>query len=256
MTRVLQFTDMHLLDDPAAGWRGAIPQRSFEATLYHARRHHWPADVILLTGDLANDEFNDSYARLAHMARRWECPVIALPGNHDDPVPAGHAFAEPPLYWCGHHDIGNWRIVALDSRIPGHAGGHLPQEERERLKRAAETREDRHLAVTLHHPPVKMGSRWLDSVGMRDGDEVLELLQSLDARLCLFGHVHQAWDSTEGSLRILGTPSTGAQFLPGSSDFALDTRPPAYRWLDLEDDGSIDTEICWLPDNAQEPEHA
>ncbi|MDX1454207.1 MAG: metallophosphoesterase [Gammaproteobacteria bacterium] len=254
MTRLLQFTDMHLLNDPAAEWRGAVPQRSFEATLYHARRNHWPADAVLLTGDLANDEFDQSYARLAHMARRWDCPVIALPGNHDDPVQAGAAFSEPPLYWCGQHDLGNWRIVALDSRIAGQAGGSLPNEERERLRQAAAGRGHRHLAVTLHHPPVVMGSRWLDSVGMDDGAEVLALLEDLEASLCLFGHVHQAWDSQQGKLRILGTPSTGTQFLPRSDEFALDTRPPAYRWLELHDDGTIDTDICWLPD--EETTHA
>lgn len=248
MIKLLQFTDMHLLDDPAAEWRGSIPQRTFESTLYHARRNHWPPDAVLLTGDLANDEFEQSYARLAHMAKRWERPVIILPGNHDDARSAGAAFSEPPLHYCGQYDMGNWRIVALDSQIPGHAGGRLSQPERDRLIRAAADRGDRHLAVILHHPPVKVGSRWLDGVGMVDGDEVVELLNECGAKVCVFGHIHQAWDSTEGKVRMLGTPSTGTQFLPGSDDFATDTRPPAYRWLHLHEDGEIETEIVWLPE--------
>jgi Icc protein len=48
-------------------------------------------------------------------------------------------------------------------------------------------------------------------------------------------------------LRLLSTPSTCAQFRPGSDSFAIDERPPGYRWLDLRADGRLDTEVVWLP---------
>jgi Icc protein len=44
----------------------------------------------------------------------------------------------------------------------------------------------------------------------------------------------------------MGTPSTCAQFLPGSDRYAIDSRPPAYRLLDLRDDGRIHSEIRWV----------
>jgi Icc protein len=47
-------------------------------------------------------------------------------------------------------------------------------------------------------------------------------------------------------VRLLATPSTGAQFLPGSDNFAIDTRPPGYRTFTLGADGSLHTEVVWL----------
>jgi Icc protein len=47
-------------------------------------------------------------------------------------------------------------------------------------------------------------------------------------------------------VRLISTPSTGAQFLPETEAFMLDTLPPGYRWIGLMPDGSIDTEVVWL----------
>lgn len=43
--------------------------------------------------------------------------------------------------------------------------------------------------------------------------------------------------------RLLGAPSTCVQFLPGAAHCAVDTRPAGYRWLDLHDDGRIDSGV-------------
>ncbi|MBW3566516.1 MAG: metallophosphoesterase, partial [Proteobacteria bacterium] len=139
MPKLLQFTDMHLRNDPAAVVRGVIPQRCFEEALYHAHRHHWPADAILLTGDLANDEFDNSYARLAAMAVRWETPLLAIPGNHDDKQALRAAFNSVPLAADNILDLENWRIVALDSQVPGAVHGVISESMRALLEDAAAT---------------------------------------------------------------------------------------------------------------------
>lgn len=101
--------------------------------------------------------------------------------------------------------------------------------------------------ICLHHPPVDMGSAWLDTVGLRNGEEFLQRVQSLGrVRLAVFGHVHQPYDREHDGIRIIGTPSTCRQFLPGSDDFAVDDRPPAYRRITLHDDGSSDTKLIWV----------
>ena len=46
----------------------------------------------------------------------------------------------------------------------------------------------------------------------------------------------------------MSTPSTCLQFLPNSDSFAVDSRPPGYRWVDLMANGRIDTEVVWVPD--------
>ncbi len=92
-----------------------------------------------------------------------------------------------------------------------------------------------------------MGSKWLDTVGLKNGDEVLERLRMLERiRVTAFGHVHQAYDEDYEGIRIIATPATCRQFAPGSDDFAVDDNPPAYRRIELHADGSVDTELVWV----------
>jgi len=101
--------------------------------------------------------------------------------------------------------------------------------------------------VCLHHPPVPMGSAWLDTVALKNGDKLLKRLQAAKrVRLLVFGHVHQPYDAEHLGIQVIGTPSTCSQFKPGSDDFAVDDRPPAYRRITLNSDGSSSTELVWV----------
>jgi Icc protein len=66
----------------------------------------------------------------------------------------------------------------------------------------------------------------------------------------LWGHVHQASDRQYRNLRMLSTPSTCAQFTPGTEACVMDIRPPGFRRLNLKAEGGIDTEVVWLEDWA------
>jgi Icc protein len=95
-----------------------------------------------------------------------------------------------------------------------------------------------------------MDSFWLDSVGMENGEEFLDYVVSLRrVRLVVFGHVHQPFDSEYRGVRIIGTPSTCGQFLPGSDEFAVDSRPPAYRRITLFGNGNYATELVWVDED-------
>lgn len=92
-----------------------------------------------------------------------------------------------------------------------------------------------------------MGSAWLDTVGLKNGEDVLERLRTLGrVRIAAFGHVHQEYDADHEGVRIIATPSTCRQFKPGSNDFAVDDNPPAYRRIELHADGSVETELVWV----------
>jgi Icc protein len=52
-------------------------------------------------------------------------------------------------------------------------------------------------------------------------------------------------------VRLLGVPSTCAQFLPHSEQFAIDPAPPGYRSLTLRADGSIATEVVRIDSGAR-----
>ena len=119
--------------------------------------------------------------------------------------------------------------------------------ELDRMDREIDASGAPNVMVCLHHPPVPMGSAWLDSVGMENGDEFLERLRTLRrVRAVAFGHVHQVYDDDYEGMRILATPSTCRQFKPNSDEFATDERPPAYRHISLLPDGRVETELFWI----------
>lgn len=243
MRKLLQFTDLHLRDDPAAQVRGVVPQRSFEQALYHARQNHWPPDAVLLTGDLANDEFERTYVRIATMAASWRVPVLAVAGNHDDSAALRAAFDGIPNAADEILDLDGWRVIGLNSRVPGEVHGELAETQWRLLEDGAATRGERELLVAVHHPPVEVGSPWLDRSMLRDAERFRARLAALGVRACVFGHVHQCWDSVEAGVRYLGTPATSRQFARQAQTYAEDDAPPAYRWLELAGDGGLDTDV-------------
>jgi Icc protein len=107
---------------------------------------------------------------------------------------------------------------------------------------------DSHVLVVLHHHPVPVGSAWLDSIRLMNGPELLQAVaRHRNVRGMLWGHVHQSFDGMHDGVAMMSTPSTCFQFVPGRDDFAIDERPPGYRWLHLYPDGRIDTRVVWVP---------
>ena len=243
---LVQLTDQHLFSDPLRALRGVQTLPALRATLAAAGQDIWACDAILATGDLVQDDpggyvhFRSEFAALGK-------PVLCIPGNHDD-LPAMHAaLSAPPFQLGGTLDAGAWRVVMLDSTIPGETGGALGEATLQQLDDALRGAPDRHALVCLHHHPVPMKSRWLDTVGLANAGDFFEVLRRHpQVRAVLFGHVHQPLDEMRDGLRIIATPSTCSQFKPGSDDFAVDDAPPAWRTLTLHEDGRLDTTLHWL----------
>ena len=245
--RVLHLTDPHLFAEDTGELRGVVTDQSLKRVIAHYQEGDWRADVVAATGDLIQDDSIEAYERFcAHLAPLG-LPVYTVPGNHDVPALMQQVLSAEPFHVNANLEVADWLIVGLDSTVAGHAGGVVETGELERLDAAIEASEATNVIVCLHHPPVAMGSRWLDSVGMKDGEAVLEWFgRSGRVRCVLFGHVHQAYDQIHDGIRLIATPSTCRQFAPGSDDFAVDDRPPAYRRIELGPSGALQTEIQWL----------
>ena len=240
--RLLQFTDPHLFGRREAELKGVRSYASLQQVLAHARQRHWNAEALLLTGDLVHDD-GGGYAHLREIFGGLDKPVYCLPGNHDTPEFAS-ALRGHPFQLGGHADLRAWRLIMLDSTVPGEAHGRLSEEELQRLEQLIASADGRHLLICLHHHPVPMASHWLDQVRLQNAERLFEITdRSAAVRAIAWGHVHQSFDARRKGVRLLGAPSTCAQFMPYSERFAVDASPPGYRRLALHADGSIETEI-------------
>ena len=224
-----------------------MTQASLQRVLDHYRDSDWRADRIVITGDLIQDDSAEAYDRFRELLLPLNMRMHCVPGNHDIRELMRRVCCVPPFSYCAYEEIGDWLLIGLDSCVKDDAGGVLAKEELDRLSETVAKSSAKHVMVCLHHPPIPMGSKWLDTVGLRNGDEFLQHMSSLGrVRLAVFGHVHQAYDAEHEGIRIVATPSTCRQFKPGSDDFAVDDQPPAYRRITLHSDGSNDADLVWL----------
>jgi Icc protein len=250
--RILQITDLHLRADPDGELYGVRTGATFRAVLERALGSpEWRPAAVLVTGDIAEDATAAVYERFVRLIEPYGLPVLCLPGNHDEPALMRGALQRNGVSFCESRSIHGWRVVPLDSFLPDEPGGALSAGELTRLERelVAAAGADEWVLVAVHHQPVPIGSAWLDGFGLANGAPMLELLaRHPRARALVWGHVHQAWEGRHAQLRLLATPSTCAQFTPHTSRCVMDTRPPAYRRLELGAGGDVRTEVCWLED--------
>ena len=248
--RVLHVTDPHLFADKSGKLRGTVSYSSLERVLGHYRRGDWSADLVMATGDLIQDDSAEAYVHFRDLLSGLELPVACIPGNHDVRPLMREALSDEPFSYCPDLRIGNWLLASVDSCVDGKAGGRIGKQDLDRLNDIITGSDADYIAVFLHHPPVPMDSRWLDSVGLENAAALMGLLQSDErVRVTVFGHVHQAYDAQHDGVRFIGTPSTCTQFKPRSTLFAVDDTAPAYRRLLLLPDGQIETELEWVDED-------
>jgi Icc protein len=248
--RLVQFTDPHLYGNESETLRGVATLPALMRTLTVAKAREWPVDAVLVTGDLVQDDVT-GYKHFRRVFGSLGVPVLCLPGNHDEPAALHRELRGKPFVTDGHVDMGGWRIVLLDSCLPGSARGHFTKETLAALDSALSSADSLHTLVCLHHHPVAMSSRWLDQVGLDNANEFFDVIdRHKNVRAIVWGHVHQAFDGLRKNVRLLATPSTSAQFLPRADDFAVDSRPPAYRTLELKPDGTLVTEVVWVDSSS------
>jgi len=244
-----------LFADSESSLRGTVTHSSLSRVLQHIAAANWPADMVAMTGDLIQDDSRAAYDRFCELMSTLNLPVYCVPGNHDVRDLMRDAVSQDPFHYCASVHINNWLITGIDSCIHDDAGGRVDDDELDRLAKILARTSAEHVLICLHHPPLPVGSKWLDQVGLKNGDEFLRrIAQPGNVRAAIFGHVHQAFEGNHASIKIIGTPSTCRQFMVANEGFALDEHPPAYRRISLHADGHLEHELIWLDPEGDQPQ--
>ena len=242
--RVLQITDTHLFADSNGCLLGLNTEQSLQAVIAKIRANRLPAELILATGDLVHDGTPAAYQRIFSHLESFGLPVFCLPGNHDEALTLQQSLNDGLIQYVEHAHHGNWHFIFLDSTIPDSEKAHLTQESLQTLEKHLQSAPGTNTLICLHHQPVPTGSEWLDTMAVDNASEFLALLEKhSQVRGVLWGHVHQQFDGRYKNIKLMSSPSTCIQFLPGSKDFAVDEATPGYRWLELYPDGRIETGV-------------
>ncbi|SCC48206.1 3',5'-cyclic-AMP phosphodiesterase [Kosakonia oryziphila] len=256
--RVLQITDSHLFAEKHETLLGVNTWESYQAVLEAIQAQQRPCDLIVATGDLAQDHSAAAYQHFAEGIARFSAPCVWLPGNHDFQPAMYSALQDAGISPAKRVFIGErWQILLLDSQVFGVPHGELSEFQLEWLENKLSDSPDRHTLLLLHHHPLPSGCSWLDQHSLRNAGELNNVLQHFPkVRYLLCGHIHQELDLDWNGRRLLATPSTCVQFKPHCANFTLDTVAPGWRWLDLYDDGTLHTEVCRLESTQFRPDTA
>ncbi len=241
--RVAQITDTHLGEHAKSTLLDMETDRSLDYVLQSVEQCTPAPDIILVTGDIADNGSRAAYERLQSKLARFAQPQLWLNGNHDvidrmrSVIGFGPELGRRAL-------VGAWQIIMLDTTMPGAVGGVIARAELEFLRLCLQQRQHMFSLICLHHQPVPVGCRWLDEQQIANADELLQIIKSFDTvRGVVWGHVHQQFEQQRDAVRFMAAPSTCVQFAPGSDHFKVDDQAPGYRWLELHADGRLETEV-------------
>jgi 3',5'-cyclic AMP phosphodiesterase CpdA len=227
-----QLTDLHVNDDDP------VPERRLADAVRDVAALAPAPDAVLVTGDLVEHGSASEYERVRALLSPLAVPLHVIGGNHDERGGLRAAFG--PGDAAGDDDYryttrcGPLRLVACDTTDPGRVEGRLGAQRLAWLDaRLAEDRETP-TVVAMHHPPLLMGIRAWDAIGLPDADRaaVGEIVAGHpQVRRILSGHVHRAALGSAGGCPVFTCPSTWVQ---GLLDFghpdvlALAPEPPAF----------------------------
>jgi Icc protein len=241
--RIVQITDTHLYADPEGRLLGLNTRHCLDSVI-ELMLQSPPPDVIVASGDLAHDGSPSAYRQLRSSLARTGVPAYCLPGNHDDTRNLREHLSEGGCHCVRELVVNGWQLLFLDSTVTGSDAGHLASAELSWLESTLGSRPSTPAVIWLHHQPLAIGSAWLDQMKVDNGHTLLALLDHHpQVRAVVWGHVHQVVDRQRNGVRLLASPSSCAQFMPGSERFAVEQIPPGFRWLTLQRDGSLETGV-------------
>jgi len=233
---VLQLSDTHLRATVRDRVFGRDPDERLAAVLDAWAATGQTADLVLLTGDLADDGSAAGCARLADAVAAIGAPVLAIPGNHDRPDIVASVWGGDDVA-----SVGPWLVVGVDTTVPGEVHGAVDVPA---VAARLDALERRPTLLALHHPPISRSTG--DQFRLDGADDLLEALaQRPSVRAVVAGHLHDAVDleSSDG-LPVLGCPATvvGITHDGDAMEIAPDATTGA-RVITLHEDGSISSLI-------------
>lgn len=240
---LVQLSDSHLFAAADGKLLGMNTHDSLQRVIERVLDEQPQIDLILASGDLSQDGSLASYQRFRQLHEQIPAPARWFAGNHDA-LPAMQAACADSDLLQPIIDLGHWRIILLDTSIPGAVPGYCSAEQLALLEQALQTAGERHVLVSFHHHPVSIGCRWMEPIGIRNPEALFAVIDRYaQVRALLWGHIHQEFDQLRNGVRLLASPSTCVQFAPGSEEFQVDQEAPGYRWLRLHADGRLDTAV-------------
>ncbi len=233
---VAQLTDLHLRP-PGELAVGVDAAACLHAAVGTIRAENLPVDAIVVTGDIAENGRREEYERFPPAFTEIGVPVYAVPGNHDRPEELWRSlrdFAErtPDGDIAFVRDVGELRMVLLDTTVPEMDHGLLSPERLRWLDAALAARPRQPTLIAMHHPPFRIGIPGMDAINCRDGLQLAALLDRHPQVLAVTcGHAHRSiFTSFAGRpASVAPSPAFAVRLSLDGAEVRLQYEPPGMH---------------------------
>jgi 3',5'-cyclic-AMP phosphodiesterase len=239
--RIVQLTDTHLFADRGQTLAGCATNDRFAAVIDYLAEQPEPPDLLLLTGDLAQDDSAAAYRYLRETIAPLQVPAYWLLGNHDQNQGAiATELGQAPCDSCKDIEVAGWRLILVGTMVVNEPQGRIEGLALADLDRRLQSQLP--TLVALHHHPLPIGSALMDSIALENAADFLAIVdRHPQVRVVIFGHIHQEFDRWRKGVRYLGAPSTCVQLRPGAAGVEWDELGPGFRVIELGPEGQVET---------------
>jgi 3',5'-cyclic AMP phosphodiesterase CpdA len=229
---VIQLSDPHI----GATWSDADPARSLAAAVEAVNRFPARPAAVIVSGDITDTGAAGDCELARELLAALEAPAIVLPGNHDDRAELRRCFELPgegaePIQYAA--DLGELRVLVLDSVRPGSEAGRLDAERLAWLEAELAAEPRRPALIATHHPPLATAVPVWDEIGLPadDRDALARTIESHPQVLGIVaGHLHRIVLGDLARRPVLAIPSSyeQAKLDFAMPDFEMSADPAAF----------------------------
>jgi 3',5'-cyclic AMP phosphodiesterase CpdA len=225
--RILHLSDTHVRRETGPDRSGVDARESLRQMLHDCAEIPG-IDVLVLTGDVADDGSREAYADVRDLVgtfgRERGIPAVISTGNHDE----RHAFTQ--VLGSGHRDangadrpaaviesaggeraavsvVAGFRFITLDSLVPGKGYGRIGPEQLDWLRGVLAEPAPHGSVLAFHHPPIAVpGVEVQRLLGLQNAGDLADAIRGTDVRLLLCGHFHLQLSGALENVPVWVTP--------------------------------------------------
>ena len=251
-----QLSDLHACP-PGARFKDRVDTNAALTAAVAALKRAKPLpDAVLVTGDLTEDGDAASYGVVREALSALPMPSFVMPGNHDDRETLRAAFPDADYlprdgpFLSFSTDLQTIRLIALDTVVPGEAGGALCDQRLAWLERELDAAKGRPVVIAMHHPPFDCGIGHMDQMGCRGHEALRALLEphpNVERIIC--GHVHRMVQARFGPTTAIICPGTAHQVtldLTAGAPACFDLEPGAFLLHKWQEDVGLVTHQAYV----------
>ncbi|HWU58295.1 MAG TPA: metallophosphoesterase [Microbacteriaceae bacterium] len=236
--RILHLSDTHLFGDHTLH-HGVVDTRAALRRVLDRAAALDAVDVVVASGDLSDDGSPESYRRLRTELDPWAkargASVVYVMGNHD----LRDGFEAEIGARTGVIAVDGYRIVQLDSSVPGFGYGDVDAGQLEWLRSTLADPAEHGTVVVLHHPPVPASTPLLATLELQHPAAILEVCAAADVRLILSGHYHHGLAAEAAGIPVVVAPGvTNTSDVIAPAGYERATVGAGFALIDLPLTGS------------------